>query len=292
MFSFSSKVKSSSLLPLAVLLASCGGGGGGSSVTETTSGMGESSGGMGSNIRKAPPPLPPPASGSGSGGDFLSVDSVFVTSMYPKRSNLEGPIGCINDQCTMYLPGGRISIDYDFEERYRITNNDKINKYEQTVEDSTGYGAWMRDSVFQVTRSSRNIPGLGNSQILFGFAGGDSTNSKPFSNATYNGLMVATPTTGITRGDFLEGDARLNYTYSDSTLDANFTNIRNVKTNSPHSTTSVSFNDINVDSIGTFRSGSTSGNFIQGGFYGPNHREAIGVFEKHDMVGAFGAKKQ
>ena len=29
---------------------------------------------------------------------------------------------------------------------------------------------------------------------------------------------------------------------------------------------------------------------MQGGFYGPEHAETVGVFEKANVVGAFGAK--
>ena len=31
---------------------------------------------------------------------------------------------------------------------------------------------------------------------------------------------------------------------------------------------------------------------VQGGFYGPNHAEATGVFEQAGIAGAFGAKRQ
>ena len=46
------------------------------------------------------------------------------------------------------------------------------------------------------------------------------------------------------------------------------------------------FNDIPVGPQGTFQSGLT-GNRIQGGFYGPGHAEAAGVFEQSNIVGAF-----
>ena len=43
--------------------------------------------------------------------------------------------------------------------------------------------------------------------------------------------------------------------------------------------------------IKNIQSGLT-GNRIQGGFYGPGHGEAAGVFQQSGMVGAFGAKGQ
>ena len=51
------------------------------------------------------------------------------------------------------------------------------------------------------------------------------------------------------------------------------------------------FSDLEVGPDGTFSRGQ-SGARIQGGFYGPDHAEAAGVFEQSDIVGAFGAKRR
>jgi len=53
----------------------------------------------------------------------------------------------------------------------------------------------------------------------------------------------------------------------------------------------VIFADVPISGRGTFEAG-LSGNRIQGGFYGPGHVEAAGVFEQSNIVGAFGAKRQ
>ena len=42
---------------------------------------------------------------------------------------------------------------------------------------------------------------------------------------------------------------------------------------------------------GSFDSG-FDGNSIQGKFYGPNHQEVGGIFERDKVIGAFGAKRQ
>ena len=279
MTNFKSFLASASL----VLLVGCGGGG-----SETTSTS----------------PTTPTSTNSTSPPHPASIDSGFITSMYGDGNNLGGPINCINEVCTAYSSMGELigSVSHSLISSYSgYTDNDRINiletnngitKYNGTDPgDYTVYGAWMKYSIFSVNSSLRTLPVLGNTQVLFGNAFGDSTNSKPFSNLTYNGLMVASPVAGATKGDFLEGIARLNYDYSDSTLDANFTNITNVKTNSSHTINSVSFNDISVGSRGTFISGSAE-SFIQGGFMGSNHNEVIGVFEKDNIVGAFGAIKE
>ena len=275
-----------------VLLVGCGGGG-----SETTST---------SPTTPTPPnstsPTTPTPPNSTSPLNPASIDSIFITSMYGDGNNLTGPMNCVNEVCTTYSPTGEVigSVSYSptFLDIYDndglniLGTNNGITKYNKTgPNNSTQYGAWIKYSSFSVNSSLRTFPVFGNTQVLFGNAVGNSTNSKPFSNATYNGLMVASPATGATKGDFLEGIARLNYDYSDSTLDANFTNITNVKTNSPHSITSVSFNDISVGQRGIFVSGSAE-SFIQGGFMGPNNNEVTGVFEKDNMVGAFGAIKE
>ena len=67
--------------------------------------------------------------------------------------------------------------------------------------------------------------------------------------------------------------------------------IKNIDRNSAHTTTEVMFADVPISSWGTFEAGLT-GNRIQGGFYGPNHVEAAGIFEQANIVGAFGAERQ
>ena len=42
---------------------------------------------------------------------------------------------------------------------------------------------------------------------------------------------------------------------------------------------------------GTFKTGQ-SGTRIQGGFYGPDHVEAAGIFEQSGILGALGATRQ
>ena len=268
-----------------VILVGCGGGGSESTSTSTS-------------------PTTPTPPNSASPLHPASIDSAFITSMYGDGNNLSGPMNCVNEVCTAYSSTGEPigSVGHtitslspgpiDNDSTNMLGTNNGITKYSGTApNNSTLYGAWMKYGSFSVNSSLQTFPVLGNTQVLFGNAVGNSTNSKPFSNATYNGLMVASPVTGETKGDFLEGIARLNYDYSDSTLDANFTNITNVKTNSPHSITSVSFDDISVNPRGIFISGSTN-NFIQGGFMGPDHNQVTGVFEKSNMVGAFGAVKE
>ena len=105
--------------------------------------------------------------------------------------------------------------------------------------------------------------------------------------------MVGTPETGDHAGNLLQGDATLTYTIAGGSteLDAAFTDIKNLDLLDDHTTETVRFDDIPVGTNGTFEAGLT-GNRIQGGFYGPGHVEAAGVFEQSNILGAFGAKRR
>ena len=119
---------------------------------------------------------------------------------------------------------------------------------------------------------------------------GDLTGSPPAGSATWRGFMVGTPVTGDYRGDRLQGGAALNYDLSANALDVAFSGIKNIDTGAAHTTETVMFQDVPTTPTGTFESG-LEGNRIQGGFYGPGHAEAAGVFEKTNIVGAFGARR-
>ena len=58
-----------------------------------------------------------------------------------------------------------------------------------------------------------------------------------------------------------------------------------------HAVETVIFSNLAIAPDGTFATGQ-SGARIQGGFHGPGHAEAAGIFEQSGIVGAFGAKRQ
>ena len=110
-------------------------------------------------------------------------------------------------------------------------------------------------------------------------------------SATWLGIMVGTPIAGDDEGDRLVGTAALNYDLTAGGLDAAFSGIRNIDRGTAHSVETAIFSDLAVGPDGTFARGE-SGARIQGGFYGPGHGEAAGIFEQSDVIGAFGAKRQ
>ena len=150
----------------------------------------------------------------------------------------------------------------------------------------------MTHAGFAVQSERTTVEGV-NITARYGIAGGDLTRVSPPVTATWRGSMVGTPREGALRDNVLQGDATLTYAIAGGggSLDAAFTDIKDIDRGAAHTTTSVRFADVPVAANGTWRAG-TTGNLIQGGFYGPNHVEAAGVFEQSGIIGAFGARRQ
>ena len=156
--------------------------------------------------------------------------------------------------------------------------------------EATSLGAWMEHGSFALN-SVRAVGEEVESNSLHAVALGDLTGRPLTGNATWLGVMVGTPTAGLERGDRLVGTAALNYDMTAGGLDAAFSGIKNIDRGMAHATETVIFSNVAIDTDGTFATGQ-SGTRIQGGFYGPDHVEAAGIFEQAGIVGAFGASRQ
>ncbi len=171
------------------------------------------------------------------------------------------------------------------------------------------YGAWMRHAGFAVYGEDGTLTAPEGNTIAIleqdtgsrsvGVTGrytgvvGDLTGSAPTeTTASWTGVMVGTPEMGAAKGNLLQGDVTLTYTITGGSaeLDAAFTDIKDLDRLAAHTTETVNFNDVPVRADGTFGTG-RPGARIQGGFYGPSHVEAAGVFEQSNILGAFGAKR-
>jgi len=120
---------------------------------------------------------------------------------------------------------------------------------------------------------------------------GELTDRPLTGSATWLGIMVGTPVAGDERGDRLVRTAALNYDMTAGGLDAGFSGIENIDRGTAHGVEAVIFSDLEVAPDWAFSRGQ-SGARIQGGFYGPGHAEAAGIFEQSGIVGAFSAKRQ
>ena len=191
----------------------------------------------------------------------------------------------------------RTFAEFDYEvDREAVGTRNGITLAKSTLEqrfefgiwELTSYGAWMEYSAFgvQILDLTAAVPPV---SLRHSIAGGDWNVAAPTSSATWRGVMVGTPATGADRGDLLQGDATLSY--DSQALSATFDNIKNLDKLRAHSVQTVSFDQIPYRENGHFWTGEQH-DFIWGNFYGPDHAEAAGNFEKSDIVGAFGANRQ
>ena len=152
------------------------------------------------------------------------------------------------------------------------------------------YGAWMEHGAFSVRTGMRSSDAPVTA-LRGALVGGEVAGARPLASATWQGVMVGTPARGDSRDDILQGDATLTYDPESRTLDAEFADIVNLDRNAAHTIESVRFDDVPVDGDGTFGNGNV-GDQIRGAFGGSGHEEVGGVFERHGIVGAFGATRQ
>ncbi len=156
--------------------------------------------------------------------------------------------------------------------------------------DRRTYGYWMTYNVFGLAEET----GWPQSQAMtrFGFAGGNLTGSRPSAGATWAGVMIGTAVGGEAAGTRLAGKAALVWREAEpGTVSLTLSDIHDNANRNPWSVDTVRFDDVPVGDSGRFGSG-TPGSRVQGGFYGPGHVEAAGIFEQQNIIGSFGAKRR
>lgn len=156
-------------------------------------------------------------------------------------------------------------------------------------QDYVNFGGWLVHSYFHVDADYNRTTGQ-LAEDVYGRSLGRATGTNPLSGgATWSGVMVGRDVSAsAARGNAIRGDADLTVAdFNDPQVDVAFTNIGNIDTGG--SRDDMTWSRIPLTS-GSFGTGS-DGNSIQGTFYGPNHEEVGGVFERDQVIGAFGAKR-
>lgn len=247
----------------------------------------------------------------GSTADHLLMTDVVGTSRSQSQANTRSDTVCQGMTCTTDLlslgvvtftktvsdftsfdaeaivrPGALIHGVPSGEIRFQVTVEDPASQSRATT-DHTVFGGWLEHNAFGVFLNDARVTIAGESsreEALEAFSLGNGSGTNPVSgSATWRGAMVgrddANPAQTVT------GQAALTYDFGDNTVDLTMSQIRG-----PRTYADMTWQGLGV-SDGRFASGSDS-NSLEGAFYGDNHEEVGGVFERNEVIGAFGATRQ
>lgn len=160
------------------------------------------------------------------------------------------------------------------------------------------YGGWMEHSFFAVQANQYHTPddnayGL---TTVVGYAVGTASRTNPDTatlSATWNGLMLGIEAGDWPeRGDVLTGDATVALEMSDGAMqaDVSFTNIVDgVHAPRPD----MAWTGLTVEDGRFTHAGGAEGlDMLVGEFFGPDHGEVAGTFERKSVLGAFGGMRE
>ena len=206
------------------------------------------------------------------------------------------------DDVHVVVPNRGIYLTLDRSKNNAVAKN-------STTGSPLSFGAWMdhagffvatrgtyTDGVDRKKRAARMVVAAGERTVV-----DKSTDHRPTGNAVWHGAMVGTVLEGEAKDHILRGDAKLWFNLRRSELGAEFFNIvdydrfgkkhqmAEVKTGARNK---LRFSRIPVAKDGSYAMtyDNNSGS-IGGAFYGDEHAETAGTFERFGVVGAFGAKK-
>ena len=210
---------------------------------------------------------------------------------------------CAEDSCTegdtRFLPTDAGSTAFETAMGDEITEEHQAvgvhrgvslgQRYAETTTDSyRSYGGWLSHSLFGVQGLSLEDYGLGG---IVSYSTGVASGSNPASGGgTWTGVMVGADVSGTaTNGNNIQGDAEITIAdFADPKVDVEFTGIYDL--DARESRVSMTWSTIPL-SEGNFRDGA-DGDSIEGRFYGTGHEEVGGIFERDQVVGAFGAGRE
>ena len=296
------QTKTTVIVVAALLLAACGGGGSG-----VTSGRG------GEDVPVVPWTLdpataravtggaPPPALTSSAIGRRLrtihaQADTLLLTDLHNLSFAIIGDIStnCRGGSCA--TADGLYSLsDFDFSTgQYQavMTGNGVAlaqGRETEIVEDgfidSVGYGGWMDRSFFAVEAAAfyEGSRAEGWSEaFVTAYSVGNDSGSRPVSGAaTWTGAMSGAD---LEFQHLVQGDAAVTVNFARSDAAVAFTNVRDIIANA--ALPAMRWSGLAIGSDGRF-----GARDLRATFYGPNHEEVGGVFERSEIVGAFGASR-
>ena len=149
-----------------------------------------------------------------------------------------------------------------------------------------GYGAWLDHNAFSTsltTYYSGAVSDGSYAALVAGYSLGDDSGSRPVGgSATWTGQMTGA---SLEFQHAVQGDAAVTVNFARNDAGVAFTNIKDLGARS--GLPSMEWSGLAIGTDGRFGASD-----IRATFYGPNHEEVGGVFERNNIVGAFGAKRQ
>ena len=288
-----------SLLLMVCVLAGCGGGGGGSRMTP---------------IESAPPiPLPTEAELRSrsqtifdAANAVVATDSVLVTNVgeIGRFQTVCGDSGCTNVSPVTGLPLTFTAENAPLYEAFEDTSFADISRQNDVVMAASrrtvkrdpetsayGIGGWLDYNFFAAHLGELRHADTGVLRAVYvtGYSLGDATGTNPVTgSATWTGAMNGIVVSGGQEvGLPVAGNATATFDFAKVDLDVALTNIQDLDKEQ-------SFADMRWENVrvrqGRFGTGGDTDS-IQGQFYGPNHEEVGGVFERNEIIGAFGATR-
>ena len=151
------------------------------------------------------------------------------------------------------------------------------------------YGGWLEHSYF-AGEAGRFEEGRRTPIVFYSIGRASDANSAPKTGrGVWKGVMIGADVSATPkRGNVIQGDAEIVIAdFSDPKVRVEFTEIYDLNAGSHHK--DMKWNEIPVKN-GSFEKESDT-NSIKGKFYGPRHEEVGGIFERAQVIGAFGAKR-
>ena len=156
------------------------------------------------------------------------------------------------------------------------------------------YGGWMEHGIFATDFLQLDGSRIWGYAFTLGVSDPDN-NSPPDVDVIWEGAMLgrfseATTTTWAEAAHRVRGEVIAIYRAEDKTMGVVLTNVVDIDAEAPHAAhPSMYWEGLEV-SNGHFIAGS-DGDSIQGQFYGADHQEIGGIFERDSIVGSFGVRR-
>ena len=235
-----------------------------------------------------------------------AADTLYLTDVVVPTSSRLIPgerlhVGCFEDRCRYEVADASVIVtaadfgtDFDADDlrltspRHGIPTGQAEGRETEdgvTVDYRT-YGGWLTGSIFGYTLGTYQEPAtLDGLQALYAFSLGTASGSNPITgSATWTGLMLGTHQARPTQA--IQGRAEAVYQFADQTLDVSMTQLT-------RGYADMRWQNIDVQGgrFQTFAGMGSGTDYLWGSFYGANHEEVGGTFERAGIVGAFGAKR-